>query len=87
MITDAQAKRAMGHADKLVDAGKNTWGYLGPNCTTTARSILRAAGVTSPHWAITPLLLIKGVRPQYMTVLGATLATSAPPTANAVKGK
>ncbi len=87
MITNAQAERALKHADKMVQNGKSTWGYLGPNCTTTARTILRVAGIAAPHWTITPLLLIKGVRPQYMTVLGAASATSAPLVTKSVKEK
>ncbi len=86
-ITGTQAERAMGQAKKLVQAGRSTWSYCGPNCTTTAMSVLRAGGVVVPHWAVTPLLLGRGLRPQNITVIGATLGTTAPDVANDTRGE
>ena len=49
---------------ELLQAGGGTapmWGYLGPNCTTTAAQVLRSAGVSVPAFARTPMLIYAGV--------------------------
>jgi hypothetical protein len=78
-ISLPQAARATNEASRLGLAGNSMWRVCGPNCTTTATSVLREAGILVPHWSVTPLLLAKGMRPQYITVVGAKAGTVTPP--------
>jgi hypothetical protein len=68
----AQAQRS------LVAAGQQTWGYLGPNCTTTALKVLQEAGIVVPAWSRTPFLLHLGVNAgAEITIVGGTAAAVA----------
>lgn len=78
-ITGAQATRATAAQRALMAAGPQTWGYLGPNCTTTAMRVLGQAGVVVPAWSRSPFLLHLGVRAgAEITIVGGAAATTAP---------
>lgn len=78
-VTAQQAARATAAQRALMNAGTQTWGYLGPNCTTAALRVLNQAGVVMPAWSRTPFLLNLGVRAgAEITVVGGAAATTAP---------
>ena len=78
-VTAPQAARASAAQRALMAAGPQTWGYLGPNCTTTALRVLGQAGVAVPAWSRSPYLLHLGVRAgAEITVVGGAAATTAP---------
>jgi hypothetical protein len=62
VVTAEQARNASAASRVLMAEGMQTWGYLGPNCTTTTLRILREAGIVVPAWSRTPFLLHLGVR-------------------------
>jgi hypothetical protein len=74
-----QASRALAAQQSLQALGRQSWGLWSPNCTTTALSVLREAGVVVPAWSRTPFLLHLGVRagPE-ITVFGGAAAAVAP---------
>lgn len=78
-VTAPQAARASAAQQSLLRAGAQTWGYLGPNCTTTAAHVLREAGVVIPAWSRSPMLLHLGVRAgAEITVVGGTAGVAGP---------
>jgi hypothetical protein len=79
-VSSAQAARAQAAQQALLALGRQRWGLFGTNCTTTALSVLREAGVVVPAWSRSPFLLHLGVRagPE-ITVFGAAAAGAAPP--------
>ena len=78
-VTAPQAARATAAQQVLRSAGPQTWGYLGPNCTTTAVRVLGQAGVVVPAWSRSPYLLHLGVRAgAEITIVGGGAATTAP---------
>ncbi len=78
-VSAPQAARAMAAQQSLQALGRQNWGLLSPNCTTTALQVLRQAGVVVPAWSRSPYLLQLGVRagPE-ITVFGGTAAAAAP---------
>lgn len=74
-VTGEQAGQATAAITRLRDLGPQTWGLLGPNCTTTVRTVLQQAGIVVPAWSQTPFLLHLGVNvgPE-ITVVGGTAA-------------
>lgn len=78
-VSSPQAARALAGQQALQALGRQTWGLVGPNCTTTALHVLREAGVVMPAWSRTPFLLQLGVRagPE-ITVFGAAAASAVP---------
>lgn len=65
---------------ELLQSGGGTapmWAYLGPNCTTTAAQVLRAAGVSVPAYARTPMLLYAGVNYGWAPVTMVTTTVTA----------
>jgi hypothetical protein len=60
-----RAARALEASHQLVAKGAQTWGWLGPNCSTTALKVLQEGGVAVPAWARAPAALHFGVRHGY----------------------
>jgi hypothetical protein len=78
-VTAEQAARADAARRVLMASGQHAWGYLGPNCTTTAVRVLQEAGIVIPAWSRTPFLLHLGVRAgAEITIVGGTAAALAP---------
>lgn len=78
-VTAQQASRASAAVQTLRAAAPQTWGFLGPNCTTVATRVLREAGVVVPYWSQTPFLLHLGVNAgAEITVMAGTAATVSP---------
>ena len=78
-ITGTQAGRALSVSREMARGGEVLWSRAGPNCTTEALRVMRAAGVIIPEWARSPFLLHTGVRyGSDITVVGGTASTSAP---------
>jgi hypothetical protein len=74
-VTGRQAGRAAAGARALTEAGEQKWGYLGPNCTTTALTVLKQAGIAVPVWSRSPLLLHLGLKTgAEITIVGGTAA-------------
>lgn len=78
-VTSHQAARAVRMQNALMEAGEQTWRYMGSNCTTTAIRTLTAGGVVVPGWSVTPALLHLGVRagPE-ITFMTSTIGTTLP---------
>lgn len=73
-----RAARALQATRQLEAAGAQTWGYLGPNCSTTALKVLQEGGVAVPVWARAPAALLYGVRHGYaVTAVGSGAASGA----------
>lgn len=78
-VTGAQSGRALTLSREMLKGGEVVWNRLGPNCTTEALKVMRAAGVVIPEWARSPFLLHAGVRyGSELTVVGGFAATTAP---------
>lgn len=78
-VTGAQSGRALAVSREMAKGSEVLWSRLGPNCTTEALRVMRAAGVVIPEWARSPFLLHAGVRyGSEVTVVGGTAATVAP---------
>ena len=78
-VTGVQSARALTLSREMVQGGTMLWRRLGPNCTTEALQVMRAAGVVIPEWARSPFLLHTGVRyGAEVTVVGGMAATSTP---------
>ncbi len=74
-VTGTQAGRAATAARAMTAAGEQKWGYLGPNCTTTALTVLKQAGIAVPVWSRSPLLLHWGLNAgSEITIVGGTAA-------------
>jgi hypothetical protein len=78
-VSAPQASRAMAAQQALQALGRQRWGMLSPNCTTTALHVLREAGIVVPAWSRSPFLLQLGVRagPE-ITMFGGAAAALAP---------
>ena len=78
-VTGQQAARAVRAQQALIAAGTQTWRYFGPNCTTTALTVLRQGGVVVPAWSISPGLLHLGVRAgAEVTFVAGAIGSTAP---------
>jgi hypothetical protein len=83
-VTSEQAGQATAAINQLRALGPQEWGLLGPNCTTTVRTVLQEAGIVVPAWSQSPFLLHLGVNvgPE-ITVVGGTAAALGPPVSGA----
>lgn len=79
LVTAERAASADAARLLLAQSGRQTWGYLGPNCSTTVLQVLRAAGIVVPEWSRTPFLLHLGARAGTpITIVGGVAATGVP---------
>lgn len=77
-VAASSARSAMTAAQQMtVDLASTTWRAAGPNCATTAREVITAAGVATPEWARSPLLLHVGVNYGYATTAVGSAVTTA----------
>jgi RHS repeat-associated protein len=61
-VSPQAAARALSLAESGLGIGRVPWTTTGYNCATTVRALLGEAGVATPFWARTPLLLQTGLR-------------------------
>jgi hypothetical protein len=74
-VTGTQAGRATTAVRAMTAVGEQKWGLMGPNCTTTALTVLKQAGIAVPVWSRSPLLLHLGVNAgAEITIVGGTAA-------------
>ncbi|MBR0641345.1 DUF4225 domain-containing protein [Plastoroseomonas hellenica] len=77
-VTPGQATGADAARRMLMEAGTQSWGHLGPNCTTTARRVLQQAGIVVPAWSRTPMLLHLGLKAgAEISIVGGSVAAGA----------